>query len=113
MPRAIGAACDGKWEILPPQHAYGWRFLIRHLRGAGLGSEADTVLTHYAWIKAKLAVVGAQELFASYLPESEDEGARLVGRAVALSLPAFAASTRELPRQIYCRLGAVEHATAH
>jgi hypothetical protein len=88
MIQALGAACDGKWETLPAQHAYGWRFLIRHLRGACRGGEADRILVDYAWIKAKLKAVGVQALFASYLPESEDEGARLVGRAIALSLPA-------------------------
>jgi hypothetical protein len=45
-----------------------------------------------------------QALFASYLPESEDEGARLVGRAIALSLPALAANSHELARQLYGRL---------
>jgi hypothetical protein len=35
MVKAIGAHSCGRWETLPPADAYGWRFLIRHLRGAG------------------------------------------------------------------------------
>ncbi|HEY2183452.1 MAG TPA: hypothetical protein VGH39_00550, partial [Xanthobacteraceae bacterium] len=34
MAQAIGARCSDGWETLPPADAYGWRFLIRHLRGA-------------------------------------------------------------------------------
>jgi hypothetical protein len=33
MVRAIQTRCSGRWEALPPEDAYGWRFLIRHLRG--------------------------------------------------------------------------------
>ena len=51
-------------------------------------------------------------LFSDYLPESPNEGARLVGRAIALSLPALAANPRELPRQIFGRLGDWDHETA-
>jgi hypothetical protein len=36
-----------------------------------------------------------------------------VGRAIALSLPALAANLHELPRQLYGRLGAVEHEAAY
>jgi hypothetical protein len=53
MVEAIGTRCGGGWEMLPRADAYGWRFLIRHLRGAGRDEEADR-LTNYAWIKAKL-----------------------------------------------------------
>jgi hypothetical protein len=59
MVQAIGRFCGGRWETLPPADAYGWRFLIRHLRGAGRDEEADQLLTNYAWIKAKLRVSGA------------------------------------------------------
>jgi WD40 repeat protein len=110
--RSLSATCNGEWERLPAQHAYGWRFLIRHLRGSRLDSEADRVLVNYAWIKAKIGAVGIQELLASYLPEPETEGARLVGKAIALSLPALATSPRELARQLYGRLGAVGHGIA-
>src|SRR6266852_5197921 len=105
MVRAIGAACAGAWLKLPPQDAYSWRFLIRHLRAAGQSDEADRLLTDYAWVRAKLYASGAQGLFESYLPESPDEETRFIGRAIALSLPALAANPRELPRQIYGRLG--------
>jgi hypothetical protein len=47
MVRAIGARCGGgRWETLAPADAYGWRFLIRHLRGAGRDEEADGLLTN-------------------------------------------------------------------
>src|SRR5271166_913561 len=54
MVRAIGASCAGAWAALPPPDAYGWRFLIRHLRAAGQGDEADRLLTDYSWVKGKL-----------------------------------------------------------
>jgi hypothetical protein len=55
MLQALGAACNGNWGLLPVEHNHGWRFLIRYLRGAGCGIEADLLLADYAWIKAKLA----------------------------------------------------------
>ena len=109
MVRALTVPCAGKWETLPAYHAYGWRFLIRHLRGAGLSTEAERLLTDYIWIRAMFHATGPWNLFASYLPRCHDEGAQLVGRAIALSLPALAANPRELPRQLYGRLGSVEH----
>jgi WD40 repeat protein len=113
MVQAIRARCrGGRWETLPPANAYGWRFLIRHLRGAGRDEEADRLLTSYAWIKAKLCASGAQGLFDNYLPEARDEGVRLVGRAIALSLPALAAYPHELPRQLFGRLGGLTHEAA-
>jgi WD40 repeat protein len=126
MVRAIGSACARKWETLPPSDVYGWRFLIRHLRGASQDAKADRLLTDYVWIRAKLRVVGARDLFDSYLPErwgaasaqprprrgrspSPGAGAQLIGHAIALSLPALASNPQELPRQIYGRLGTSEH----
>jgi WD40 repeat protein len=104
MVRALHARCDGGWETLPPEETYGWRFLIRHQRGAGQDAEADQLLSNYAWIKAKLRAVGARELFEGYLPERSIVGPLLLGRAIALSLPALSAYPRELPRQLYGRL---------
>jgi WD domain, G-beta repeat len=83
--------------------------LTRHLRGAGRDEEADGLLINYAWTKAKLRASGAQGLFASYLPEGEDEGVRLVGRAIALSVPVLAANPHELPRQLFGRLADLAH----
>ena len=51
----------------------------------------------------------ARALFDSYLPEGQDEGVRLVGRAIALSLPALATNPQELPRQLFGRLGGLAH----
>jgi TIR domain/NB-ARC domain/WD domain, G-beta repeat/APAF-1 helical domain len=112
MAKAISMACKGEWATLSAQHAYGWRFLIRHLRAAGWHAEADRVLSDFIWINAKLHASGPWELFGCYLPESEDDGVRLVGRAIALSLPALGGSHRELPRQLYGRLGAARHGIA-
>lgn len=118
MVQTFHRACEGNWATLPEKparHAYGWQYLIRHLRGAGQDEEADRVLTDYGWIKAKLHTLAPPEvwkLFASYLPESENEGVRLAGRAIALSLPVLAANPRELPRQLFGRLGGSEHKAA-
>lgn len=87
------------------KETYAWKFLIYHLRAAGQDGEADRLLTNYAWIKAKLHVSGAGSLFGSYLPESENANVRLVGHAIALSVPALAADPSEFARQIYGRLG--------
>ena len=105
MVRAMHVHCDGGWETLAPEDRYGWGFLIRHLRGAGQDVEADQLLADYAWVKAKLRATDPWGLFDSYQPESPDAGARLIGQAIALSLPALAANPRELPRQLYGRLG--------
>jgi len=80
---------------LPPSETYGWRFLVRHLRGAGRDDEADRLLINYEWIRAKLYAGDAQTLFELYLPESSAEAAQLVSRAIALSLPALAITRRE------------------
>src|SRR6516165_2393491 len=114
MIRATRAHCDNQseWHTLSSTDAYGWQFLIRHLRGAGLDEEADGLLTDYAWIKAKLRASSAQKLYESYLPESPDEAARLIGRAISLSLPTLMVSARELPRQLFGRLGEITNHTA-
>jgi len=39
MLEAIRSRCKGRWQSLPPSETYGWRFLIRHLRGAGQDDE--------------------------------------------------------------------------
>jgi TIR domain/NB-ARC domain/APAF-1 helical domain len=112
MVRALAAKCGGEWEKLPRENAYGWRFLIRHLRAAGQLDEAEQLLTDYCWVRAKLRASGAQDLFESYLPESPNEEMRLIGRALALSQPALAAYPRELAHQIYGRLGMSGHQAA-
>jgi WD40 repeat protein len=112
MIRAIGVACEGQWATLPPLEVYGWRYIIRHFRGAGQDKVADRLLTDYNWVKAKLHATGPQNLFDSYFPESADDGARLIGWAIALALPALAANPRELPRQLYGRLAGSTHQTA-
>ena len=112
MVRALSARCDAGWAKLPASHAYGWRFLIRHLRAAGQDQEADALLVDYDWIRAKLRATGASDLFGDYLPESPDEFARLVGRAIRLSLPALTANPRELPRQLFGRIGNLDHEAA-
>jgi hypothetical protein len=109
MVAALGKQCDCHWDMLPSDNQYGWRFLIKHLRGAGRETDADRLLADYSWIKAKLRASGARDLYNSYLPESQNEGARLIGRAIALSLPALTASPRELPRQLFGRLGGIAH----
>jgi WD40 repeat protein len=105
MVNAISKACAGNWAALPSDQTYGWQHIIRHLRGAGQDQEADLLLTDYAWIKAKLYATDAQELFASYLPEPANRNARLVGRAIGLSVQALATHRREIARQIFGRLG--------
>jgi WD40 repeat protein len=54
---------------------------------------------------AKLDACGPRELFASYRSKSQDAGVQIVGQAVGLSLQALAAYPRELPRQLFGRLG--------
>ncbi len=103
------AACGGDWPALPSADAYGGRFLIHHLRGAGQEAEANRLLADYGWIAAKLAVSGAQGLFADYCPEPEEPCTRLIGRALALSMQTLAINPRELPLQLYGRLGTVNH----
>jgi WD40 repeat protein len=109
MVRALYRACAEGWATLPSDHAYGWRFMIRHLRGAGRDTEADRLLLDYAWIRAKLAARSAQELLESYLPPLEDEAVRQIGRAIALSAPVLARDPRQLGHQLFGRLGQVEN----
>jgi hypothetical protein len=105
MVKAIEAACEGDFVRLPGEQGYFWRHLIRHLRAAGRNGEAERLLTDYTWVKAKLRAVGPRALFETYLTEPEDGEIGLVGRALALSLPALTISAGELPHQIYGRLG--------
>jgi WD40 repeat protein len=112
MVKALSKGCEGHWEQLPKKAVYAWKFLIRHLRLAGQDSEADQLLTNYSWIKAKLHEVGARALFSSYSPESPNEDVGVVGRAIALSVPALTAYPHDFPRQIFGRLGHFESGAA-
>ena len=105
MVKAFSKTCDGPWEQLPKEATYAWEFLIHHLRAAKHEDEADRLLSDYAWIKAKLHASGAAALFRCYLPESPNENVRLVGQAIALSVPALTAHPQEFAQQIYGRLG--------
>jgi hypothetical protein len=105
MVQALRAKCRGVWSALPRDQSYGWRFLIVHLRGAGDDRTADTLLSDYTWIRARLHATDARSLYGSYLPESADADVRRIGRAIGLSLPALMADQRELPRQLFGRLG--------
>jgi hypothetical protein len=105
MVTAIQTACGGDFTHLLSNEAYFWRHLIRHLRGAGQNQQADRLLTDYAWIKAKLHAVGPHALFETYLAEPDDSACQLVGRTIALSVRALSIDPRELPRQIFGRLG--------
>src|SRR5262245_18445943 len=95
MVAALGKQCNCQWDMLPAENQYGWRFLIKHLRAADREEQADRLLTNYAWIKAKLRASSAQDLYDSYLPESQADGARLIGRAIALSVPTLTACLGE------------------
>ncbi len=105
MVRVLASHCGGAWANLPTENQYGWRFLLYHLRAAGQDEQADKLLTDFSWLRAKLAVRGAQELFESWLPLPADLPARLVGRAIGLSVPALATHPKELARQLFGRLG--------
>jgi WD40 repeat protein len=108
MLKALSKSCGGRWEELSKDAVYVWKFLIRHLRSAGQDEEADRLLTDYSWIKAKLHASGAGALFSSYLPESPNEHVRLVGRAIALSVPVLTVYPRDFARQIFGRLAHFE-----
>jgi hypothetical protein len=60
MIRSISESCNGKWELLPASHAYGWRFLIRHLR-----AETISRLTEYS-----PPLLGSRQSFAQMAPTS-------------------------------------------
>ncbi len=111
MVAAIFSHCNGNWSKLPPTHRYGWRHQIRHLRVAGRGDVADSLLTDYVWIKAKLEAFNARSLFESYLTRCGSEDALLVGQAIALSVPTLATDTDELSRQVWGRLGDLTYPT--
>jgi APAF-1 helical domain/WD domain, G-beta repeat len=108
MVKALSKSCGGQWEQLPKDAAYAWRFLTRHLRSAGQNEEADRLLTDYPWVKAELHASSGTALFGSYLPEGSNEDVRLVGRAIALSVPALTSHPREFAQQIFGRLGHFE-----
>lgn len=104
----IRGAYPGSWPTLPVTETYAWRHLIRHLRGAGDDATADALLGDYAWIKAKLFATDARSLLADYIWATGDPRVRLIGRAIALSLSALTTSKRDLPLQLYGRVGDIE-----
>ncbi|MBV8526662.1 MAG: hypothetical protein JOY71_31875 [Acetobacteraceae bacterium] len=107
MVRFMSRSCGERCEQLPKESRYGWKFPIRHLRAAGQDQAADRLLADYAWIKAKLQATDARALFESYLPESKDEGARLVGGpSRSQFLPSRTTPTSL--RQIFGRLGSID-----
>ncbi|MEO5338530.1 MAG: AMP-binding protein, partial [Magnetospirillum sp. WYHS-4] len=108
MVAALDRLCGGDWTRLP--NAYAWRHAIRHLRGAE-DARAETLLTDYAWLKSKLAATSAQDLYESFIPEPTTEPPRLIGRALAMGVPALTRYPDQLPLQITGRLKRIDAPT--
>ncbi len=96
--------CSGNWPQ-GPNDGYFFENLIWHLRSAGRSDEALGLLTHFAWMDAKLDACGVTPLLADYdWFAARDENARLLHEALRLSAYVLAYDPRQLPGQLLGRL---------
>ena len=95
---------SGTWADLSPHNLYAWGALRHHLERAGLGEELNALLKNFSYIEARLATMGVGGLMAAYMPPPADEGAALVGRAIALGTPQISKDKRSLGQMLLGRL---------
>ena len=95
---------SGTWADLSPHNLYAWGALRHHLERAGLGEELNALLKNFSYIEARLATMGVGGLMAAYMPPPADEGAALVGRAIALGTQQISEDKRSLGQMLLGRL---------
>ncbi|MBK5927476.1 hypothetical protein CCR87_09080 [Rhodobaculum claviforme] len=104
MAEALLARAGGAWSAAPVEDSYSWRHAPAHLRAAGRAEDADALLLDPGWIAGRLAALGATSLAEAGRPEPTAEDARLVARALALSVPTLQEHPDQLPLQLAGRL---------
>jgi WD40 repeat protein len=104
-PVALHARLVEAWG--DPHHlpdAYAWRWIGYHLVAAGRASELRALLFDYAWLRAKLAATGINELVADYERLPDDSAAQRVGRGLRQAAYVLAADPAQLAGQLLGRL---------
>ena len=94
------------WADLPPDEQHLWHHLAHHLLGAGREDELRALLLDYRWLAAKLSATDLVALIADYAPFPDDHELRLVQGALHLAGQIVATDPRQLPSQLWGRLGA-------
>ncbi|ATX64619.1 TIR domain-containing protein [Roseinatronobacter bogoriensis] len=101
---------SGNWAELGQDRSalhYLWRYLLWHLEQAGEDETANALRIDYAWIKAKLTLMGIDGLLTDYRLRPADRSAALVGNALQLSRHALDHDRGQLGFQLFGRLNDV------
>lgn len=102
---AYRVRCPDGWHS-GPNDGYFFRYLPRHLWGAGQAEELQKLLFDYRWLRAKLEAVGLAGLILDFEQLGTDEQARKLAAGLRLSAHALAGDPRQVSSQLLGRFAA-------
>ena len=95
-------AAWGSLHALP--HAYAWRWVVHHLRGAGRAAAIPDLLTSPAWLQAKLAAAGIYALLEDFREVTGNASLDLLSNALRLASHVLARDPSQFVAQMLARL---------
>jgi len=88
-------------------HAYAWRWVAHHLRGAGRTVEIDALLGDVSWLAAKLGESGIYSVIDDFRWASPDPALDLLAKTLRVASHALARDPSQLVPQLLARLSDV------
>ncbi len=85
-------------------HAFAWRWVVRHLLGAGRQEDVDALLGDVSWLEAKLDRCGIYALLEDFRHVSPGTDAALLAAALQVASHALAHDPSQLVAQLLARL---------
>ena len=89
-------------------HAFAWRWIVRHLLGAGRQEDVDTLLSDVSWLEAKLDRCGIYALLEDFRHVSPGTDATLLADVLQVASHALAHDPSQLVAQLLARLPTAE-----
>lgn len=98
---------DAWGDLRKLPHAYAWRWVAHHLRGAGRTVEIDALLGDVSWLAAKLGESGIYSVIEDFRWASPDPALDLLAKTLRVASHALARDPSQLVPQLLARLSDV------